>query len=147
MISTSFSSLVPVLKLYWAVKVGRQRKYYSSCKPTLFRYLPVQLAFLTFIVVLLLAKSDWKTRCPYLARISHGFVVVFYWCPCHVLCSWTLCWMLTEVSLFFSVSELTCSLEESLDELQVLKRKNTAHIRVNRFTWNFVTNENRLLLW
>ncbi|XP_029210181.2 coiled-coil domain-containing protein 186-like isoform X2 [Acropora millepora] len=28
-----------------------------------------------------------------------------------------------------AVSELTCSLEESLDELQVLKRKNTAHIR------------------
>lgn len=28
-----------------------------------------------------------------------------------------------------AVSELTCSLEESLDELQVLKRKNSAHIR------------------
>lgn len=28
-----------------------------------------------------------------------------------------------------AVSELTCSLEESVDELQVLKRKNTAHIR------------------
>ncbi|XP_074613266.1 coiled-coil domain-containing protein 186-like [Acropora palmata] len=28
-----------------------------------------------------------------------------------------------------AVSELTCSLEESLDEFQVLKRKNTAHIR------------------
>ena len=138
MISTLFSSLIPVFKLYWAVKVGRQRKYYSSYKPNFILIFTCTVGIPNLYQSFFFwQKVTGKLDVLTLLEFSHGFVVVFYCCPCHVLCSWTLWWILTEVSLFFSVSELTCSLEESLDELQVLKRKNTAHIRVNRFSWNF----------
>ena len=58
---------------------------------------------------------------------SCGFFSVLYCCP-------FLSRGMSRIKLFllflYLVSELSASLEESQDELQVLKRKNTAHIKV-----------------